>query len=58
MTKRWLEKQQDDFAKYIFIKDGCPESEAKNYTWDDVVEHFYDGDEEVAYQDFLDHEAE
>lgn len=53
LTKRYLEEQQDKFAVMIFEKDGCPSDEAKNYTWCDVVERFYDGDDDKAYEEFL-----
>ena len=53
MTKRWLEEEQDKFACETFIKDGCPEDEAKNMTWDDVITHFFDDDDELAMEAFI-----
>jgi len=54
-TKRWLEEQQQKFVEYKFTKDGCPADEAAKETWESMVKSFYEGDEELAWSDFEDH---
>lgn len=53
MTKRWIEQRQEEFAKDRFMADGCPEDEASKMTWEDAVEHLFDGDEEGTWDYFV-----
>ena len=52
MIKRYLEKLQQEYAEHMFIKDGCPEEDAKNENWDSMVEMLYDGNYEAAWEEF------
>lgn len=43
---------QQEFAEYKYIKDGCPESDAKKENWESMVKSFFDGDENTALDEF------
>jgi hypothetical protein len=50
--KRLYEQKQQEFAEHKFTKDGCPADEAKKESWDSMVEHFFDNDEDAALDEF------
>lgn len=52
MMKRHYEDKQAEFAKYTFMKDGCPEHEAEKESFDSMVVQFFDGDYDVAEEEF------
>lgn len=52
-TKRYLEEQQQKFAEEMFMKDGCPEEDAKKENWESMVQNLYDGDEDAALEAFM-----
>ena len=43
---------QQEFAEYKFIKDGCPEGDAKKEDWESMVKSFFDGDSAAALEEF------
>ncbi len=43
---------QQEFAEYKYIKDGCPEGDARNETWESMVKSFFDGDNSAALEEF------
>lgn len=52
MIKRWLEDKQSEWAASLFIEDGCPQEEANKYSYEDAVEHFFEGDFDLAQEAF------
>lgn len=53
MTKKWVEEEQQKFVEMMFTRDGCPVEDAKNENWESMVESFYEGDEELAWDEFV-----
>ena len=43
---------RQEFAEMKYIKDGCPESDARKETWESMVQSFYDGNEKAAIEEF------
>ena len=49
--KEMLYDKQQEFAAFKFIKDGCS-SDAEDESWDSMVEHLFDGDDDAAWNEF------
>lgn len=50
--KRKLNFKEREFVTHKFVQDGCPESDAKNESWEAMVESLFDGNKEVAQEEF------
>lgn len=50
--KRKLNFKEREFVTRKFVQDGCPENDAKNESWEDMVESLFDGNEETAQEEF------
>jgi hypothetical protein len=48
-----IHEKQDKWATNLFIKDGCPPDEANDLTYKDAVKYLFDGDDEVAWNEFI-----
>jgi hypothetical protein len=51
-VKEMMMNLQQEFAVFKFVKDGCPEEDAKNESWDSMVAGLYDGNESAALTEF------
>ena len=40
--------KKKEFVVAKFIADGCPEEDARNETWESMVENLFDGNEQAA----------
>lgn len=45
-------RRQQEFVELTYQKDGCPEVEARCENWDSMVKSFYDGNSDVALEEF------
>jgi hypothetical protein len=52
------EDKKARFIQHIATKDGCPSDEAAKFTWDSMVESFFDGNDKAARQHLAEWEKE
>lgn len=50
--KELMMNLQQEFAEYKYIKDGCPEGDARKEGWESMVKSFFDGNEAAALEEF------
>jgi hypothetical protein len=53
-VKELVTYAQYGFLDYTMEKDGAPQEEINNTTWEGFVEAFYEGDEDAAWEDAKD----